>query len=78
MQFTNQIKGNPLVERKNQTEVAGYGSQLGTIMDFLEVLEKTCRLDPDKIKDPADRRKVERFLGLLRDINKAKGTEISA
>src|SRR5438876_11260008 len=38
MQFTNQIKGNPVIERKILTEVAGYGSQLGTIMDFLEVL----------------------------------------
>src|SRR5436853_7740482 len=40
MQFTSQIKGDPVIERKILTEVAGYGSQLGTIMDLLEVLEK--------------------------------------
>jgi len=74
MEFTNQIKGNPVIERKILTEVAGYGSQLGTIMDFLEVLERTTGLDTAKLKDPEDQRKVERFQNLLRDINKAKRT----
>src|SRR5260370_20475727 len=40
VQFTDQIKGNPEIERKIITQVAGYGSQLGTILDFLGVLEK--------------------------------------
>lgn len=73
MQFTSQIKGSPVIEQKILTQVAGYGSQLGTIMDFLEVVEKTCRLEPNEIKDAADRRKVDKFQALLRDINKAKG-----
>lgn len=35
VQFTEQIKGTPSKEYKILKEVAGYGSQLGTIMDFL-------------------------------------------
>src|SRR3954453_9189484 len=33
-QFTKEMRGNPAVETKIVSEVAGYGSQLGTILDF--------------------------------------------
>lgn len=73
-----QIKGNPVIERKIVTGVAGYGSQLGTIMDFLEVLEKTTHLDPTKLKDAKDRQKVEKFQRLLQDVKEVKASAASA
>lgn len=70
--FTNQVKGNPELEAKIVKGVAGYGSQLGTIMDFLEVLAKNDR-NLKNIHDTDDRFKIFRFVDLLDKINKAKG-----
>jgi len=70
-QFTKEIRGNPTVEAKILTEVAGYGSQLGTIEDFLEVLAKHARLD-EKALNEEDMYKVLRFRELVREIKKVK------
>jgi hypothetical protein len=74
IQFTRQIKGDPAAEYKILTQVAGYGSQLGTILDFLGVLEKACQLDPKKLKDPKQIDAVTKFRELVREVNKAKKT----
>lgn len=69
--ITNQMRGNPELETKIVKGVAGYGSQLGTIMDFLEVLARNGSVK--EIKDIDDRFKVFRFVDLLDRINTAKG-----
>jgi hypothetical protein len=69
--FTSQVKGQPELEAKILKDVAGYGSQLGTTMDFLEVLARTGGVD--KIKDADDQFKVFKFVDLLDKINRAKG-----
>ena|SRR5437899_630158 len=74
VQFTREIKGDPAVEYKILTEVAGYGSQLGTILDFLGVLEKACQLDAKKLKDAKQVEAVDRFHALVRAVNQAKKT----
>jgi hypothetical protein len=73
MQFTSQMKGSPAVEAKILTEVAGYGSQLGTIMDFLSVVEKACEREIKQLKDPEDIYNVQKFQKLAQKIKKAKG-----
>jgi hypothetical protein len=72
-QFTNEIQGDPQIEYKILTRVAGYGSQLGTIMDFLEVLAK--RIHPSLTSDQTepDLYKVLKFYGLLKKIDRVKG-----
>ncbi len=70
--FTKEIRGNPQLESKIVTEVAGYGSQLGTIMDFLSVLEKQQKLDLNSLTEQ-ELFRVLKFRELLRQINKAKG-----
>ncbi|MDB6022080.1 MAG: hypothetical protein JWQ04_1937 [Pedosphaera sp.] len=72
VQFTNQIKGNPVIERKIITEVAGYGSQLGTILDFLGVLEKVVKLEKAKLTDPKQIDAVAKFHDLVKQVNQVK------
>ena len=36
--FSPDIKGNPLIEHKIQTEVASYGKQLGKVLEALKLL----------------------------------------
>jgi hypothetical protein len=72
-QFTNEIQGNPDVEYKILTQVAGYGSQLGTIMDFLEVLAKRIHPDLTSGQTNPDLYKVLKFYDLLKKIDAAKG-----
>jgi hypothetical protein len=72
VQFTNQLKGDPIIERKIITQVAGYGSQLGTILDFLGVLEKVVKLDKMKLTDPKQMDAVTRFHELVRQVNQVK------
>jgi hypothetical protein len=78
VQFTNQIKGNPVIERKIITEVAGYGSQLGTILDFLGVLEKAVKLDQMKFTDEKQIDAVAKFHDLVREVNQVKKAEATA
>ena|SRR5437867_3275182 len=72
MQFTSQIKGSPATEYKILKEVAGYGSQLGTIMDFLEVVEKACQAQLKKVDAPEERAAIQKFQDLATKIKKAK------
>jgi hypothetical protein len=72
-QFTNEIQGDPEMEYKILTRVAGYGSQLGTIMDFLEVAAKRIKPDLRKGQTNADEFKVLKFYDLLDKIDRAKG-----
>lgn len=70
-QFTKEIRGTPNKEYKILTEVAGYGSQLGTIMDYLEVLEKNTALNPEALS-PEDNYRICKFHDLVEQIRKAK------
>ena len=68
--LTNEMKGSGRMESDIITDVASYGSQLGTIIDFLELIEK--RLDG---KSPLDEEEIYRrhkFKHLVEDIDKAK------
>ncbi len=72
-QITQQMKSsNPAAEYKIVKDVAGYGSQLGTIMDFLTVLEKACQPELEKIKDPQALEAIQKFRLLVMQVNKAK------
>lgn len=73
IQITKQMKStNPAIEYKIVKDVAGYGSQLGTIMDFLGVLEKACLPELKKMKDPKDLEVIETFRLLALKIENAK------
>jgi len=71
-QFTNEIQGDPEIEYKILTRVAGYGSQLGTIMDFLEVMAKRIHPQLTSGQTNPDLLKVLKFYDLLQKIDKAK------
>jgi hypothetical protein len=74
IQFTQTIRGNPALESKILTQVAGYGSQLGTIMDFLQVVAKRTGMTISRLRDnEEDVYKLVRFEDLIRRINRAKG-----
>ncbi len=70
--LTQQMKGQPATEYKILTQVAGYGSQLGTILDFLQVLENECGLDEKKLRDPKQIEAVQKFRDLVRSVNAVK------
>ena len=72
IQFTKEMRGNPVTESRIISEVAGYGSQLGTILDFLEVLEKKYPLEATELQDEEDVYKVLKFKALVKKIKKAK------
>ena len=72
-QFTNEIQGNPEVEYKILTQVAGYGSQLGTIMDFLEIISKRIHPNVTTGQSNPDLYKVLKFYDLKKQIDQAKG-----
>ena len=72
-QFTNDIQGDPELEYKILTRVAGYGTQLGTIMDFLQVLAKRIKPELTHGQTEPDLFKVLKFYDLLKNINQAKG-----
>jgi hypothetical protein len=74
IQFTRSIRGNPALESKILTEVAGYGSQLGTIMDFLQVVAKRTGMTISHLQDNEEEvYRLVRFEDLVRKINRAKG-----
>lgn len=73
MHFTREIKGSAALEQKIITEVAGYGSQLGTIIDALEVIDRELKLS-ERLKDPEAIYRIERLRHLAEDIKKAKDT----
>jgi len=77
-QFTREIKGNPALETKILKEVAGYGSQLGTIMDFLEVVTRHTGLKLEDLKNDEDPARFVRFNDLLRKIERVKKLPLSA
>lgn len=73
IQFTQKMKtSNPAAEYKIVRDVASYGSQLGTIMDFLDVLEKAFASELKKVKDPGDLEAVKKFQLLRLQIQNAK------
>ena len=72
-QFTNEIQGDPEIEYKILTRVAGYGSQLGTIMDFLQVAAKRIKPELTKGQTDTERFKVLKFYDMLNQIERAKG-----
>jgi len=70
IQFTKELKGSPELEYKILTEVDGYGAQLGTIIDWVEVLSRYLKIAelPDE-----DKFKYMKFKKLAEDIGRAKG-----
>jgi hypothetical protein len=74
MQFTKEIKGSSTLEYKILTQVAGYGSQLGTIIDLLNVLLRKYPLEPDEMGSDG-RYKFYRFIDLVEEIKKVKSTK---
>ncbi len=74
-QFTKEIKGSSALEYKILTEVAGYGSQLGKIIDVLEIIEKENILKTDDLNE-SDKYKINKFKELAEDIKRAKGMAI--
>ncbi len=77
-QFTNEIQGDPELEYKILTRVAGYGSQLGTVMDFLEVMANRIQPPLKSGQNEAALFKVLKFYDLLNEVNKAKGVPEAA
>ena len=76
IQFTREIKGSPEMESKILTDVAGYGSQLGTMMDFLDILGD--KIYPDKKSrhlNDDDELKYLKFKDLSERIKKVKGKQ---
>jgi hypothetical protein len=72
IQITKQMRStNPAMEYKILKNVAGYGSQLGTIIDFLGVLEKACLPELKKMKG-SDLEAIENFRRLAKAIRNAK------
>ncbi len=71
LQFTREIKGTPELETKIVTEVAGYGSQLGTIMDVIEVMQKEYPIDV-KTLDEEEAYMYLKFKEPVKDIGKLK------
>jgi hypothetical protein len=72
--LTNEMKGSGRLEGDIITEVASYGSQLGTIIDFLELLEK--RLDGKHALTEDEIYHRQRFKHLAEDIKRAKHLRI--
>ena len=70
MQFTKQIKGSPELEYKILTEVDGYGSQLGTIIDYLEVISKDVKVDG---MSDEEKYRYFQFQDLAKQIKRIKG-----
>jgi hypothetical protein len=62
---------DPALEEKIVNDVAGYGSQLGTILDYLEILENKERLLAKPLRKH-DKVKVARLITLIDQVNKAK------
>ena len=62
---------DPSLEENIVNNVAGYGSQLGTILDYLEVLESEEQLSRKRL-EKGDRAKVARLLTLIDQVNQAK------
>jgi hypothetical protein len=69
MQFTKEVKGSPELEYKILTRVDGYGGQLGTVIDYLEVLSEHLKLDNMSDEDTY---KWLRFKNLAQDIKRIK------
>jgi hypothetical protein len=53
--------------------VAGYGSQLGTIMDFVELMARRIHPDLTTGQTNPDLYKVLKFYDLMKKIEQAKG-----
>jgi hypothetical protein len=71
IRVTNQSKGDPVLESKILKQAGGYGSQLGTIIDFLQLLAKEYQLE-EKLTDSQDKDKVRKIKELAEKIEKIK------
>jgi len=70
-QVIREMKGNPDVESQIVKEVAGYGSQLGTLMDYLGVVSKHERISVKDL-DAEDAAKYVRFQDLVEKVERIK------
>lgn len=71
IQFTKELKGSPFLEYKILTEVAGYGSQLSKIIDFLEIFEKKYPLIMEEMEH-TDIYRYHKFKELVEDLKSMK------
>ena len=72
MNLTNEMKGSGRLENEIVTQVASYGSQLGTIIDFLESLDK--RLDGTGPLSDEENYQRQKLKHLAEDIKRAKSS----
>jgi hypothetical protein len=71
MQFTKEVKGSPELEYKILTKVDGYGGQLGTIIDYLEMVSGHLQLG--QLTDEETYKSL-RFKNLANEINDIKNS----
>ncbi len=70
-QVIRNMKGNPAVESRIVKEVAGYGSQLGTLTDYVGVVAKREGLSLNNL-DAEDAAKYVRFHDMVSKIDQIK------
>lgn len=75
-QVIRNMKGNPAVESRIVKEVAGYGSQLGTLTDYVGVLAKREGLTLKNL-DAADAAKYVRFHDMVSKVERIKKQPVS-
>lgn len=78
IQMTKEMKGTPSVEARILTDVAGYGSQLGTMMDVLEILGIKAYPDKESRRSLSDEDELKylKFKELSGKIRTVKGQDI--
>ncbi|WP_157267891.1 hypothetical protein [Azohydromonas aeria] len=70
--FTREIKGSTELEGRIVTEVAGYGSQLGIILDVLELILQQDAPKTNALTDAEAVYKRQRLVHLMEDIRNFK------
>ncbi len=62
---------NAAAEERIVTDIAGYGSQLGTIQDYLKIIQKHVDVQEETL-DTKEKEAVKKFNKLVEDVNRAK------
>lgn len=75
-QVVREMKGNPAVETRILKEAAGYGSQLGTLTDYVGVLARHQRLSLKNLEGE-DAAKYVRFQDLISKIDRIKSQQVT-
>ncbi|CAM3670436.1 hypothetical protein VA7868_00220 [Vibrio aerogenes CECT 7868] len=71
--LTKEMKGKADLEADIVQEVASYGSQLGTVIDFLELIAEKENISGDSFAgDSQDKAVFDKFESLVKEIQEAK------